>query len=402
MSFLGEFLPLFPHADQLELGNDAINKIVTELDRTIHDASYTYELAIEYLAENRFNANNFKSIRSELNLLYNWMWFVEGISLQDINRITLRKFIDFCNQPPTQLIAPTSYPYFVVNKETKEPEINPKWKPFVHRGDGEYIRKTTTLKAQLSLLSSFFLFLADLEYCDKNPAAVLLRRLNVNNTRVSLSEDGDKSLSTMQWQYVWQEVNRLADADPAKHERTRLLFALLYMLYPRVSEISARPGYTPLMSSFIKHRTGKWIFKIPRSKGGKSRSIPCSSALIQCLVRYRRFLGLPDLPVPNESTPLFVRHKAGTHGREAGILNAQLGIEAISGIVKDIFNVTADILQNVEPYEAEELRKFSIHSIRHTGISNAIANNEPLQTVMKNAGHSDLSTLSIYTSGEIR
>jgi len=112
------FMPLFPHANQLDLGVDYINQHISELDRSIPDAAYSYELAIEYLAENRFNANNFKSIRGELNVLFNWTWFVCGMSIAEIDRIALRKFIDFCNQPPAHLIARTSYPFFITEAKT--------------------------------------------------------------------------------------------------------------------------------------------------------------------------------------------------------------------------------------------------------------------------------------------
>ncbi len=396
------FMPLFPHANQLDLGVDYINQHISELDRSIPDAAYSYELAIEYLAENRFNANNFKSIRGELNVLFNWTWFVCGMSIAEIDRIALRKFIDFCNQPPAHLIARTSYPFFITEAKTTLLQANPKWQPFVHRGLGKYIRKTSTLKAQLSLLSSFFLFLNDVEYHDKNPAAILLRRLNVNNTHVADPEVGEKALSSLQWRSVWDVVNELADKQPEKHQRSRLLFALLYLLYPRVSEIAARPGFTPLMSSFFKHRSGNWVFKIPRSKGGKSRIIPCPDELLQCLKDYRRYLGLSDLPQPDEKIPLFVRHKAGTHGRDTGVLNAQLGIEAIRNIVREIFDLTASKLTSDEPHAAGELRQFSVHSLRHTGISTSIAAGTPLQVVMKNAGHADLSTLSIYISADLQ
>ncbi|WP_434339662.1 tyrosine-type recombinase/integrase [Motilimonas cestriensis] len=402
MEIQHQFIPLFPHAEDLDSGLADVNTLVTQLDRQIEDASYSYHLAFEYLAENRYSPNNFKSIRSELNLLFNWIWFVQKISLKQVDRIMMRKFIDFCNDPPEELVAPTSYPYFITDKNTDLMQVNPKWRPFVLRGAGGYIRKTATLKAQLSLLSGFFLFLADVEYAEKNPAAVLLRRLNVNNTRVTESEDGDKALSEVQWQYVTAQVDDLVEEDPNKHQRTKLLFTLLYYLYPRVSEIAARPGFTPLMSNFKKHRSGVWVFSIPQSKGGKSRIIPCPEPVMIALKAYREFLGLSPLPLPDEKIPLFTRHQAGTHGRDAGVLDSQLGIEAIRGIVNDVFDKTANAMEEEWPYEAQELRGFSIHSLRHTGISHAIAQNQPLQTVMKNAGHSDLATLSIYTSVDLR
>ena len=120
-----EFMPLFPHADQLDLGVSYINQRVMQIDKTIPDAAYSYELAIEYLAENRFNANNFKSIRSELNLLFNWAWWVKKCAISDIDRVQLRKFVDFCNQPPAHLITHASYPFFIENKESQALEAQP-------------------------------------------------------------------------------------------------------------------------------------------------------------------------------------------------------------------------------------------------------------------------------------
>ena len=79
-----------------------------------------------------------------------------------------------------------------------------------------------------------------------------------------------------------------------------------------------------------------------------------------------------------------------------------MGIEAIRNIVREIFDLTASKLTSDEPHAAGELRQFSVHSLRHTGISTSIAAGTPLQVVMKNAGHADLSTLSIYISADLQ
>ncbi|RKF19949.1 site-specific integrase [Alginatibacterium sediminis] len=391
------YLPLFPHAEHLEFGVAYVNTTVSNLDRSIVDASYSYELAVDYLSENRFNANNFKSIRSELNLLFNWCWFTKGCSIADLDRRLLSQFIEFCNQPPAQLVSHCSYAFFVDNKSNGEVLANPKWRPFVNRQPGTYLRKLNTLKTQLSILSSFFVFLDDLEYMDKNPASVLLRRLNGNNSRIAIDVEVEKSLSPEQWKTLWEYVCRMEQLDPQKHARTRFLFALLYLIYPRVSEISARAGYTPLMSSFTKHRGGDWLFQVPLSKGGKARRIVCPDQLIKELKRYRLSLNLTELPVPEEQHPLFIRHQIGTHGRDAGLIHSQLGITSIQKIVTTTLIDCANSIEGSNPFDAQELRSYSVHSMRHTGISAAIESGVPLSVVMKSAGHSDLSTLSIYT-----
>ncbi|MEI8648653.1 hypothetical protein P4S73_13410 [Paraglaciecola sp. Hal342] len=54
---------------------------------------------------------------------------VKRISIADIDRVQLRKFVDFCNQPPIELITHASYPFFVEDKQDGTLAPNPKWRP---------------------------------------------------------------------------------------------------------------------------------------------------------------------------------------------------------------------------------------------------------------------------------
>ncbi|MEZ9708718.1 tyrosine-type recombinase/integrase [Vibrio breoganii] len=407
MDATSTFIPLFPPAELIAEPIDFINRTLSKVDRKIPDARYSYELAIEFLEENKHNTNNYRSIRKEINGLFNWCFFVAKIPLTDLNRVTMRQFVDYCNKPPLQEISTAPYAAFVQDATTDEWLPNPKWRQFTAREPAKYLRKEVTLKAQLSILSSFFIFLDDMDFCTKNPAATLLRRLNINNTRVAESEETEKSLSDTQWRTVWDllveksEKEKDNEDDNLKYHRSRFLFAMLRDLYCRVSEFAARPGYTPLMNSFELHRSGSWVFYVPRSKGGKSRHIPCPQSLIEELKIYRRAIGLSDLPTANDENPLFVRHKAASHGREAGIRNAQLGMRQIRVIVKEVYNEAAETLEPLDSYAAKELRNFSVHSMRHTGIQSQINDGMPLNVLMRNTGHSDLSSLSDYAGANL-
>ncbi len=97
-------------------------------------------------------------------------------------------------------------------------------------------------------------------------------------------------------------------------------------------------------------KTGVWGYFIPRSKGGKRRTVAVSHALLEALKRYRTFLGLSPLPTPDEQTPLFVRHKAAAHGREQGELNANLGIRQLRDLVMSVIQTAAELAEKMDLY----------------------------------------------------
>ena len=145
-------------------------------------------------------------------------------------------------------------------------------------------------------------------------------------------------------------------------------------------------------------KTAVWGFYIPRSKGGKSRTVAVSNQLLNALQRYRGHLGLSRLPVPNEDLPLFVRHKAAGRGRDSGLLNANLGIRQLRDEVGTIFRHAADTThRDGLEQDALEMRQMTPHSIRHTGISHDInLNHRPLSHVQADAGHDSIDTTSKY------
>lgn len=208
-----------------------------------------------------------------------------------------------------------------------------------------------------------------------------------------------RAFTDLQWSYVISTAEQLANQQPEQHERTLFLISLMYSCYLRISEAAARPGFSPVMGQFRRDaKTGVWGFHIPRSKGGKKRTVAVSNQLLKALQRYRRFLGLPPLPVPNEDTPLFVRHRAAGRGREAGLLNANLGIRQLRDEIANLFAHAADAAERDGLIQdAQEMRQMTAHSIRHTGISHDInLNKRPLSHVQADAGHDSIDTTSQY------
>jgi hypothetical protein len=60
-------MPLFDSVDHLEAGNPQVNQYLATLSLgKVPDAGIVYELAVDWLLEQRHSENNYKTYRSEL------------------------------------------------------------------------------------------------------------------------------------------------------------------------------------------------------------------------------------------------------------------------------------------------------------------------------------------------
>ncbi|MEI8659248.1 tyrosine-type recombinase/integrase [Vibrio sp. Hal054] len=400
------FTPFFPPTEHCSTP-------CAEVRDTLHSIAIptvieTYEHAYDFLAESRHHKNNFSAYRGDLTVFLNFIWRILKKDVMDVTRHDLVKFVEFGNTPPPELIARGTYPQFLY--ENSELFINDKWRPFRTVTNGQYQRKENTVKAQLSNLSSFYIYLSDEGYCDRNPAAVALRRMNINNMDnvVPVDHEVEKALSRTQISYLLKTVNRATETSDNKlyFERTRFLIHFMILAYPRRSEIAATNTRSPKMSDFHRIRTDdnsvKFGFKIAKSKRGKGRTVTCSNRLISALIRYRRVLGLSDYPSRTETTPLFTRIQAASHGREAGIIDANLGADQIGELVKEAFELTAlALMEDGYIDEADEIRTFSSHALRHSGITIDLDSGREPKDVMKDSGHANMQSLAIYQSSRV-
>ncbi|QYJ87875.1 site-specific integrase [Shewanella mesophila] len=406
---LDEFpvLPLFEAKEFIERGNPIINQHITAISiDKIRDAGIVYELACDLLFSQRENENSYKSYRSELSCFLHWCFDVVQLSPGEVSRRDMDKFVAYCQNPPNELIGYFNVAQFKVDKASDQRVPNPQWRPFVGKKlDGEeqqYSLSDNALKTKMAILSSFYGFLMAEDFCEHNPAQAWMNHSRFAQRRKYKANEDDLNtlaFTELQWSYLISGVEELAKKIPELHQRSLFLIKLIYSCYLRVSDVSARIGYSPIMSQFVQDKqTGIWRFNIPKSKGGKSRSIPISNALLDALIDYRRFLGLSDLPKSDEQTPLFVRHKAAGRGRDAGFVNANLGIRQVRDEVQKIIEHGANFAENAGMFEdAESMRKLTAHNIRHTGITHDInIYRRPLSHVQADAGHESIDTTSQY------
>ncbi len=401
-------LPLFDSPDRLDEPCAVVNQYITRIaTHSVPDAGLVYEYTWDWLMENRYSPNNYKSYRSEVTTFLHWCFEVAQMSVVDVKRSHLAQFMDWCCEPPKHLIAHHNSPQFVLDKQLGDRVPNPRWRPFTGQrvGSGEVVYRISpaALKTKLAVLSTFFGYLINEEIMERNPAMMLMKtgRFKHNMQSRSSGEDDEqiKSFTELQWSYVIEEAKRMAEEAPDEHERTLMMVSLMYSCYLRISEVSGRPGYSPVMSQFRRDpKTGVWGFFIPESKGGKRRTVAVSNALLEALKRYRNYLGLSDLPSPDEQVPLFVRHRKTSHGREQGLINANLGDRHIRDCLTLLFERAADRAeQDGFVHDAAEMRVMTPHSLRHTGISHDInIHQRPLSHVQADAGHDSIDTTSRY------
>lgn len=399
---LEQFSPIFMPFAHRDVVLMPVRKRLFDVFRKIPTSRTTYEYAADFLAEQSVNKNNYDAYRSELNLFLNWCWR-EGIDAIDVTRKDMFAFVTFGNTPPDELV--THKPTKMLIQDGDDLIVNPEWRPFKKTGQQQpYSRKAKTIVRQLSVLSSFYIYLADFNHCLTNPASVVLRRINLGSMdNVNTQETDNKSLSQTQLSYMFKVLDELCIINPARFERSRFLMYLMIMAFPRRSEVGATMTYSPNMADFERHAFPggeRFTFNIRKAKGGKSRKVGCPQQLVQALIRYRRFLGLTDLPSRSEiNIPLFVRHKPAAHGREAGVLDANLSDKVISDLVKEVYEFTAIQLDKDELFaDAEAIRELGAHSTRHSGITLALTAGRTADKLMQDTGHSSTNALMIYHS----
>ncbi|WP_394205994.1 tyrosine-type recombinase/integrase [Shewanella waksmanii] len=399
-------MPLFESGTTILTGNQTVNDYITQISiNHVSDAGLVYQCCCELLFCQKDNENSYKSYRSELTTFLHWCFQVAKISPVAIKRQQISQYVDYCLNPPLALIGYFNVPQFVkFDGLSKVP--NPKWKPFIGKkvnGKTEpYQLSDNALKTKLAILSSFYNYLIGEDVTERNPAQAWLNHSRFSNRakhKIDQNEVNQMAFTELQWSYIVAGAKQLAAEDPLTHQRSLFLIQLVYSCYLRVSDVSARAGYSPVMAQFVLNKhSGIWQFYLPQSKGHKARYVSVSKALLAALSTYRGHLGLKPLPDSNDKTPLFVRHKAAGRGRDTGVINANLGVRQVRDILENIIEHGAKCAENDGLFDdAQQMRKLTAHNIRHTGITHDInIYQRPLSHVQADAGHESIDTTSQY------
>jgi len=356
--------------------------------------------ALAFLKSYSGNQGTFNSYRREIERLIHWCTLVAQKKLKELQRTDIEQFVKFCQSPPNSWIGLQKPPRFIEKDGLRTP--NNAWRPFVVSISKSDFRKGKeislkdfklsdgALKELFAILSSFYNYLLQDEYVDKNPVALIRQKSKF--IRKYQSQPKIRRLSELQWQYVISTAKTLAAQSPERHERTLFIMSLLYAMYLRISELAASERWVPQMNDFICDSEGHWWFTTI-GKGNKYRQIAVSDSMLNAVKRWRKFLQLSPLPSPADQSPLLPRHRGNGPIKSINYLRKIVQYcfdQATEQLIKDGFSEDAAILQEA-----------TVHWLRHTGISDDVKI-RPREHVRDDAGHSSSAITDKYIDIELR
>lgn len=392
-------LPLFDDLKHIDDDNADNKNLLTAIQNT--DQEKDYQHALNFLKSYRGSVGTFNSYRREIERLLHWSWLCANKTLSELKREDLEAFIGFCQKPPLTWIGIKKAPRFV-DKDGGLRAPNSEWRPFVvtiskaaHRqgkipDPKNFKLSQGALKESFAILGSFFNFLLQEEYVYMNPVALIRQKSKF--IRKYQGKPKIRRLTELQWQYVINTAEQMANNDPEMHERTLFIMSALYAMYLRISELAASERWIPSMHHFNRDHDDNWWFTTV-GKGNKERQIAVSNSMLDALKRWRKHLELSTLPSPADGSPLLPKAKG---------MGAISSTTYIRSIVQQCFDAAIAALKKDGHIEdSESLLEASVHWLRHTGISDDVKH-RPREHVRDDAGHSSSAITDKYIDVELR
>ncbi|HEY7773425.1 MAG TPA: site-specific integrase [Marinagarivorans sp.] len=353
---------------------------------------------LQYIGRNK-SEHTFTRFRHETERFLLWVFLVKAKPMNELRKADILEYADFCWQPPVTWMGTANHEKFIPKNGFYY--HNPQWMPFKLKlpkntqfdnlpDKKKYKPSQQTLTATFTAVIAFYKYLMNEEELYGNPAQIakadcrhFIKDAQVKEIR-RLTED--------QWQTVFKVALELADNDRL-YERSLFVIAALKVLFLRVSELSERTSWVPVMSHFWQDNDGNWWLKV-YGKGRKLRDITVPNSFIDYLKRYRVYRGLPPLPAVGENAPLVekIRGQGGMTARQ------------LTRIVQEVFDIAYQKMRVTAGEDsARKLKEASTHWLRHTGASMEVERGRALKDLSEDLGHASMATTdTIYVQTENR
>lgn len=320
-----------------------------------------------WLAEFDKSPQTQRSYRKEVERLLLWSLIEKQKPLSSLTRDDLRDYQQF-------LLQLESHPQWC---GMRKPRTDPLWRPFQGKLSDRSIAQAITI------INALFSYLVEAGYLSGNPLGLMRRKSKYGLDKTNVTE---RFLEQGLWQLVIDYIEMLpqeTQREKKEYERVRFLFHLLYLLGPRVSEVA-----NSSMKN-IKQMRSLWWWQVT-GKGQKTEIIPINDAMLDALMRYRKFYGLSLLPQQDEQHSLFMNLN-GTKNVSANMIYC---------IVKKIFSDCAKTIEESRPDFAGKLKKASTHWMRHTSITHQADAGIELRYIKRSARHENVETTMLYQHAE--
>ncbi|HEK3717121.1 TPA: tyrosine-type recombinase/integrase [Pseudomonas aeruginosa] len=375
--------------------------LLRQLDQSA-DPINSYLAVREFLHSYFGNEGTFNSYRTHVERLLLWCLLVSRQPILSMRRTDAEAFMDFCMKPPAHWLGPVVKSRFVrvggrKKAATDTYVINDAWRPFnltvskIDRKMAEeaniaapaptpaaYKMAQASIAQAFAACQSFFQFCIDEDLTDVNPFRAVKQKSRF--TQRETREVGTRSLTPLQWDFVIETAELMAEED-AEHERTLFILVTLFSLYLRISDLVGRENWEPTMGSFQKLGDDWWFYAV--RKGNKKSKVSVRQDYLKYLKRYRETLSLSPLPYSGEKTPLLrtLNGRAGLSDRH------------VRELIQGVFDRAVERMKTEGQPEEEitNLRAASLHWLRHTSAT-FDAPHRDMKDLQADLGHESLST----------
>ena len=354
------------------------------------------KLFLEYTGRNK-SVHTYDRFRNEIERFLLWSFLINKKPIDQFRKNDILEYADFCWQPPVHWIGTSNQERFKIANGYSS--ANEYWFPYKMQlpksqksistiDKKKYRPSQETLKAMFTAISVFYDYLMYEEHCYGNP--VKAARKDCKYFIIDAQVKEIKRLTSKQWEYVLDTAVNMANED-SNFERNLFIIATLKTLFLRISELSERRDWSPIMGHFWQDEDENWWLKV-YGKGRKLRDITVPTDFLPFLERYRLYRGLPGMPLSNENNVLVEKIRG-----QGGMTSRQL-----RRLVQDVFdNAYENMRLHESPNKALKLKEASTHWLRHTGASMEIERGRPLKDVSEDLGHSSMATTdTVYVQSE--
>lgn len=350
---------------------------------------------LEYTGRNK-SVHTYDRFRNEIEKFILWSFLEKKSPIDELRKSDILEYADFCWKPPVLWIGTSSQERFKLRNSYFT--SNELWRPFKIQAPKSQTQKDVDKKkyrpSQQTLTSTFtgiivfYNYLMGEELCYGNPAQIAKKDCKhfISDTQVKEI----KRLPAEQWQYLLDTAVEMANSDPI-YERNLFVIAALKTLFLRVSELSERDNWSPVMGHFWQDEDENWWLKI-FGKGRKLRDTTVPSDFMPFLQRYRLSRGLSGLPTSGDNNVLVekIRGQGGMTSRHLRRL--------VQGVFDQAF---IRMKQFKGENKAMKLKEATTHWLRHTGASMEIERGRALKDLSEDLGHASMATTdTIYVQSE--
>ncbi|QMI49697.1 tyrosine-type recombinase/integrase [Burkholderia sp. MBR-1] len=279
----------------------------------------------------------------------------EGVTLRAFTVEHRQRYVEFLLRPPEDLIGP------------RRPRSSPTWKPFTGCMNGG------SLKHAISVIAIFFKYAKERGYIESDPmlGGIDLPEVDAPPARA------DRYFDDRQLQILTDAIRRVGEgirwnrgAARWKFERNRWIFhLLLHTDLKRAQACGAR--MSDLQLQYIDGGD-QWMLSVP-NRSGSPVLLPVGEGAIEALVRFRRFMQLPELPERGETLPL-VPLESGPDARplsETGMYQA----------LRTLLDRALEFVPASETHLRERVRQATPNWMRHSFATTKAAINRPAPSV---------------------